>query len=106
MTEPRYKPTYNNNNNEVFLGYAGDIDVWTEWNDDYGDKEERWVIVIGPEDRKLRLETGHNFDIYPVENNVLSSRFLEQDGKDVHVELAEMCQVYALCVEHGYITTE
>ena len=104
MTEPRYKPTYDNNNAEVFLGYAGDIDVWTELADAYAG--ERWIIVVGPKDRKLRPETGHNFDIYPVENNVLSSRFIESDGKDVHVELPEMCQIYSLCVEHGYITTE
>lgn len=102
--EPRYEPTYDNNGAEVFLGHAGDIDVWTEWNGDYGDKEERWIIVIGPTDRKL-CDSTHNFDIYPVEGNKLSSRLLELDGKDIHVELSEMCQVYALCVEHGYITT-
>jgi hypothetical protein len=102
--QPRYDPTYNNNNNEVFLGYAGDIDVWTEWNDDYRDKKERWVIVVGPKDRKLIPKTGHNFDIYPIDGNVLSQRYLDEDGRDIHVELHEMCQVYELCVKHGYIT--
>ena len=105
MTEPRHKPTYANNIAQVFLGYAGDIHVWTELADAYAG--ERWIIVIGPQERWIEGDKNiHNFDIYPVENNVLSSRCLEQDGKDIHVELAEMCQVYALCVEHGYITTE
>ena len=102
--EPRYEPTYNHNGAEVFLGHAGDIDVWTELADK--DAGERWIIVVGPKNRKLRPNIIHNFDVYPAENNVLSSRLLELDGKDIHVELSEMCQVYALCVEHGYITTE
>jgi len=102
--EPRYEPTYNNNGNEEFLGHAGEIDVWTELADK--DAMERWIVIVGPTNRKLRPETGHNFDVYPAENNVLSSRLLELDGKDIHVELSEMCQVYALCVEYGYITTE
>lgn len=104
--QPRYEPTYNLNHKERFLGRAGELDVWTELNSDYGDKEERWIILVGPEERKLRADTDHNFDVYPVENNVLSHRDVAEDGKDIHVELPEMCQVYQLCAKHGYITTE
>lgn len=103
--EPRYEPTYNHNGAEVFLGCAGDLDVWTELADK--DAGERWIIVIGPQERWIEGDKNiHNFDIYPVENNLLSDRLLKADGKDVHVELPEMCQIYSLCVEHGYITTE
>ena len=101
--EPRYEPTYNHNNKEEFLGYAGELDVWTELETDYVEGG-RWIIIVGPNDRKLLPQTGHNFDVYPVENNKLSFRFLESDNQDVHVELYEMCQVYELCVKHGYIT--
>jgi hypothetical protein len=104
--QPRYEPTYNNNSREEFIGYAGDIDVWTERSDDYTNEKEQWVILVGPQERKLRYDVDHNFDVYPVRGNVLSDTYIEQDGKDLHVELPEMCQVYQLCVERGYITTE
>jgi hypothetical protein len=101
--QPRYEPTYNPTGNEEFLGYAGELDVWAEKSD----RGERWIVLIGPEDRRIEgVESVHNFDVYVVEEGMLSSKFIEQDGKDVHVELPEMCQVYQLCVERGYITTE
>jgi hypothetical protein len=101
--KPRYKPTYDHNGAEEFLGRAGELDVWTELNQDYT-QDERWIILVGPRKRKLKAGTTHNFDVYPVENNMLSSRQVADDDQDIHVELHETCQVYELCVKHGYIT--
>ena len=102
--EPRYEPSYRVDGEEKFLGYAGDIDVWTEVTISDG---TRIIILVGPKERRVEgAESVHNFDVYPVERGMLSQKYLETDGKDIHVELSEMCQVYALCVEHGYITTE
>jgi len=102
--KPRYQPTYDNNGAEEFLGHVGELDVWTELNSDYK-QPERWIILVGPEERKLKAGTDHNFDVYPVENNVLSPRNIVDGDQDIHVELHEMCKVYEMCVERGYITT-
>jgi hypothetical protein len=101
--KPRYEPTYSLNGAEEFLACVGELDVWTELNQD-NTQDERWIILVGPDERKLRARTGHNFDVYPVENNMLSHRQVAGDDQDIHVELHEMCQVYELCVKHGYIT--
>lgn len=98
--KPRYKPSYSPNGKEEFLGRAGELDVWTELV--IGDGT-RIVILVGPRERRDR-GADHNFDVYPIDGNVLSQRYLDEDGRDIHVELHEMCQVYELCVKHGYIT--
>ena len=97
-SEPRYQPIWAFNGAEKFLGYAGDLDVWSEQN---WDRSRRYVYLVGPEHRCLPDPEdmhAHNYDSYLVMDGTL---VMDHEHQEVHVELAEMCEVYALCAEHN-----
>ena len=102
MPEPRHKPNYTRSNNEEFLGYAGELDVWLE---PYRDRDGYLVLLIGPQERLPNHPDRHyNFDGY----DVTEDGQLEMDvgPRDVHVELHEMCEVYRLCAARGILEVE
>lgn len=89
--EPRYTPAWSPGD-ERFLGHAGEIDVYYEYNND---DEVDNVYIVGPAHRKLREETTYNFDPYAIEGG--SILVLQDEGmKDIHIELSEMCEIYQL----------
>jgi hypothetical protein len=98
--EPRYEPTWSHEtNDEVFIGQAGALDIYYERNKDY---DEAWIIAVGPDERKIYDDRQHNFDVYEVRDGnrlVLQTHELQ----DIHIELHEMCEIYALAVARGYI---
>jgi hypothetical protein len=104
--KPRYEPQWvgrvpHDSGEEVFLGHVGPLDVYYEDHDE--DHDEDWIIVVGPEERMIRPRSaGFNFDIYFVEDR---SRLVPSPNSppDIHVELAEMCEIYALAARLGYI---
>jgi hypothetical protein len=109
--EPRYKPTWLDTNvndkptwldtnvNEVLIGQAGALDIYYEHNEDH---DEDWLIVVGPEERKVADKRHHNFDVYEIrDGNRLVPNADEK--QDIHVELAEMCEIYALAIKLGYM---
>ena len=97
-SEPRYQPVWAFNGAEKFLGHAGELDVWTErsW-----DGSQRHVYLVGPKHRHLpdpEEPIDHNYDSYLAEDGAL---VMDHPYQEVHVELAEMCEVYALCAAHN-----
>jgi len=98
--QPRWTPTYAEDFSGVFedkfLGYANDLDVWF---DDY----RKVVIAVGPKQRLIREDKDINFDAFDIIDGTLKI----QDGpKDLHIDVHDMCLVYALCVEKGLINGE
>lgn len=91
----RYAPTYEyaEESNDVFLGYANDLDVWY-------DPDEPCVCVVGPDHRRLNPDpSGHNFDAFSIKDGLLE--IFEVQKQDLHIDVHDMCLIYALCVEHG-----
>ena len=97
---PRYEPVWSFNNDEKFLGYAGEIDVWYESIDG-----EPHILVVGPDHRK-RKRNDYNYDVYDVGPGHLTPEGLRPDSEDIHVELHEMCEIYTLCEKHGIFEKE
>lgn len=98
--EPRYDPVWVTTGNEEFLGHAGEIDVWYELLD-----SDPHVLVVGPTHRK-RKKNDYNYDVYDVGAGHLTPGSLVPDSDDIHVELHEMCEIYALCAAHGIFEKE
>jgi hypothetical protein len=100
--KPRYKPTWtwsHENNDEVLIGQAGALDIYYEHNEDY---DEAWIIAVGPDKRKVYDDRQHNFDVYEVRDG--NRLVLQTDERhDIHIELAEMCEIYALAISLGYL---
>jgi hypothetical protein len=95
--EPRWKPSYTDGTgdaldyDDAFWGYANDLDVW--WDDG-----RQLVIVTGPDEKKVRNDGHINFDAFEIVDGTLKI----QDGpKDLHIDVHDMCLIYALCVEKG-----
>jgi hypothetical protein len=93
--QPRWTPTYAEGVGEAlddkFLGYANDLDVWF---DDFREV----VIAVGPKQRLIREDI--NFDAFDIIDGTLKI----QDGpKDLHIDVHDMCLIYALCVEKGVL---
>jgi hypothetical protein len=96
--EPRWKPSYADGTgdalefkDDTFWGYANDLDVW--W-----DNGRQLVIVTGPNEKKVRGDEGVNFDAFEIVDGTLKI----QDGYvDLHIDVHDMCLIYALCVEKG-----
>lgn len=104
MLEPRYEPTWNpEDDNSKLIAHVGPLDVYYEY--DYEGNDEHWILVVGPGKRCRYPENrSDNFDVYKVEGNnllLLDSGF--GSVQDVHIELFEMCEIYALCVARGLI---
>lgn len=89
---PRYEPSYGDTLNDEFVGYAGELDLWY-------DSFATNVSVVGPEHRKAHPDSMHNFDMYNISGDNLT--FHEGATKDLHIDVHDMCLIYALCVEHG-----
>ena len=98
--KPRYKPTWlDTSTDEELIGYVGPLDVYYEYSQD---DEEDWLLVVGPEERKVNGVNAHNFDVYVIKDRSrLESHF--DENKDIHIELAEMCEIYALAISLGYM---
>jgi hypothetical protein len=98
--EPRWKPSYTESDvgdlefqNDTFWGYANDLDVW--WDDG-----RQLVVVVGPDEKKVRGDGGINFDAFEIVDGTLKI----QDGpKDLHIDVHDMCLIYAMCVEKGVL---
>ena len=100
--KPRYEPNWNGSEDEVLIGYVGPLDIYYE--DVVADGEE-WIIVVGPNERMVRPRSaGFNFDVYDI---IDGSRIVRNPNSppDVHVELTEMCEIYALAISLGYMET-
>ena len=89
--KPRWKPTYGEDTVNVFLGCAGDLDVW--WGSDVADE----VYIVGPESRLIRPDGRCNFDAFDIVDGNLTPR---AGSQDLHIDVHDMCQIYALCFEH------
>jgi hypothetical protein len=97
--QPRWKPSYTDGTgdaldcDDAFWGYANDLDVW--WDDG-----REIVIVSGPDEKKVRGDGGINFDAFEIVDGTLK----RQDGPvDLHIDVHDMCLIYALCVEKGVL---
>lgn len=84
--EPRYKRTPSAPAvTDMFLGYAGEVDVWISLYE--------FIIVIGPPSRILANTFKFNYDTYSLDDGMV----VPDDGSgDVHIELSEMCEIYQL----------
>lgn len=104
---PRHTPSWKTwavSQDEVFIGYANDLDIYYEdQTENTGDGNE-YIFVVGPDDRKLRANSGYNFDSYVIEDGKIVMD--DQHDHDIHVGLDEMCLIYQLAVERGYIKAE
>ena len=101
---PRHKPswkTWDTSQDEVFIGYVNDLDIYYE--DQKLDEGNEYIFVVGPDDRKLHASQ-YNFDSYVIEGNGLVGD--DQTNIDIHVGLDEMCLIYQLAVERGLIIAE
>jgi hypothetical protein len=100
---PRHTPSWtpSSSGREEFLGYVGDFDIYYEDHDD----DTHIVYVVGPPERQIRSGSPHNFDPYQIDGDTLRLHD-EIGGQDLHLDLHDMCQLYQLAVEHGYITNE
>lgn len=94
---PRYIPTYGKTEDDTFLGYADEIDVWYDPN-------AIMVSVVGPKHKLLDRNSPHNFDVFEVVDSNLCG--LNADPQDLHIDVHDMCLIYALCVEHGVFKEE
>ncbi len=97
---PRYKPTWiDTSAGELLVGNIGPLDIYYEY--DEGDEED-WLLVVGPEERMVNGVNAHNFDVYVVKDRSRLESHADEN-RDIHVELAEMCEIYALAVRLGYV---
>jgi hypothetical protein len=98
--KPRYKPTWlDTSTDEALIGYVGPLDIYFEHNEA---EDADWLLVVGPEERKVNGVNAHNFDVYTIKDGSRLESQLDEN-KDIHVELAEMCEIYALAVRLGYL---
>jgi hypothetical protein len=101
--KPRYKPTWitDEANSEVFIGHVGPLDIYYEHNKT---EKEHWIIVVGPDERKRNGNGAHNFDVYDIEKGKMVPHMA--GAVDIHIELIEMCEIYALAIKLGYMEEE
>jgi hypothetical protein len=101
----RWKPSWvedDRSANEVLIGRVGLFDVYYEY--DYEGSGQHWIMLVGPDPKKLDPISKCNFDVYVIENRSSLEPYEHIHGRqDLHIELAEMCEIYRLCVERGYI---
>ena len=93
--KPRYRPTYTpeGGRTDKFLGYANDLDVWH-------DPISSEIFIVGPESRLIRPDSPCNFDAFNiVDGNIIGRSVVE----DIHIDVHDMCLIYALCVKHGLL---
>jgi hypothetical protein len=98
--KPRYKPTWlDTSTDEELIGYVGPLDIYYEHSED---NEEDWLLVVGPEERMVNGANTHNFDVYVIKDRSRLEPHFEEKT-DIHIELAEMCEIYALAIRLGYL---
>jgi hypothetical protein len=98
--QPRWEPSYAESGvgalefkDDTFWGNANDLDVW--W-----DNGRQLVVAVGPDEKKVRGDGGVNFDTFDIVDGTLKI----QDGYvDLHIDVHDMCLIYALCVEKGVL---
>lgn len=111
---PRYTPSWTKRQNatdvEVLIAYIDDLDVYYEKTTDDPNltatpETNEYFYVVGPSSRNLRPDTGpeDNFDSYPISDNKINT---EGCMTDIYMSLSDLCQLYQIAVEHGYITNE
>lgn len=105
METPRYIPTWNavtnNSNLERFLGYAGDLDIYTELI-----AGEPVLLVVGPPYRKSRPNGTHNFDQYEVVDERSIEQYDAHDAIDIPLTPYDMCLIYTLAAADGLINED
>jgi hypothetical protein len=92
--EPRYTPTWESNN-EVLIGYAGKLDVYFQKQDDLA-----YAYIVGPDTRLVRTDA-YNWDAFGIFDGHLEPP--DPENHDVHIELHEMCDLYKLLIDFGYL---
>ena len=76
----------------IFLGYANDLDVW------FREEKDR-IIIVGPEEKRIYPDyENFNYDAF---NVVDGNLVMLEERVDLHIDVHDMCSIYALCVEHG-----
>ena len=99
--KPRYEPNWKDGSDgEVLIGHVGPLDIYFEHSEA---DDEDWIIVVGPEERQVRPRSkAYNFDVYDI---VEGGRIVPNPNSppDIHIELAEMCEIYALAIKLGYM---
>ena len=95
--QPRWKPSYTDGTgdaldyDDTFWGHANDLDIW--W-----DNGREIVVAVGPKEKQIDEDGDINFDTFDIIDGTLKI----QDGpKDLHIDVHDMCLIYALCVEKG-----
>lgn len=90
--KPRWEPTNNLRHGDAvkFLGYANDLDVWWLTTIDR-------IVVVGPDEKRTAPSSEFNYDAFNIEDGNL---VLLDDPIDLHIDVLDMCQIYALCFEH------
>jgi len=97
--QPRWKPSYRDGTETIiawtdaFWGCANDLDVW--W-----DNSRQIVIVTGPDEKKVHKKGSTNFDAFDIIDGALK---IHDGPKDLHIDVHDMCLIYALCVEKGVL---
>jgi hypothetical protein len=92
--KPRWRETngMTDDNVTIFLGYANDLDVW------FLDSKNR-IVVVGPEEKRIHPDDDNfNYDAFEVAYDKL---VIFEERVDLHIDVHDMCLIYALCVKHG-----
>ena len=97
-SEPRYEPQWMGDGAAELIGHAGELDVWVDTDGD----GRAVILVVGPAHRARGSQ--FNYDAYHVRDGTLLPP--QPEWHDVHVELAELCEVYQLGQEHGVFEAE
>jgi hypothetical protein len=99
----RYTPDWGQDDGgEELIGAVGPLDIYYEFRHDIG---ECSALVVGPPERLFRQQSQSNFDVYTIVDKSRLEGYPHHNF-DVHIELHEMCELYALLVEKGYITLD
>jgi len=92
--KPRWDATngMTDDTENIFLGYANDLDVWLR--NDIGR-----IIVVGPKEKRIYPDDENfNYDAFDtVDDNLV----MLEERVDLHIDVHDMCLIYALCTKHG-----
>lgn len=78
---------------DIFLGYAGPLDVWF---DAIGNDGEPAVVAVGPDSAKVKMTSVHNYDVF----YLMGGQLVRDGAEDLHIDLHSLCLIYQLCEEH------
>ena len=99
--KPRYEPNWKDGSDgEALIGHVGPLDIYFEHSEAH---DADWLLVVGPEERRVRSRSvGVNYDVFDIKDRRRLELHLEEKH-DIHIELAEMCEIYALAISLGYM---